>query len=47
MSPAPRRWNPPGPAEIAFVGNRKAAAQADQSHAGCLLVPANFPPVEQ
>jgi UDP-3-O-[3-hydroxymyristoyl] glucosamine N-acyltransferase len=32
-----------GPTEIAFVGNRKAANQADQSHAGCLLVPDEFP----
>ncbi len=32
-----------GPLEIAFVGNRKAAAQADQSRAGCLLVTDEFP----
>lgn len=32
-----------GPNEIAFAGNRKAAAQADRSRAGCLLVPAEFP----
>jgi UDP-3-O-[3-hydroxymyristoyl] glucosamine N-acyltransferase len=32
-----------GPQEIAFVGNRKAAAAADQSHAGCLLVTGDFP----
>jgi UDP-3-O-[3-hydroxymyristoyl] glucosamine N-acyltransferase len=33
-----------GPREIAFVGNRKAAAQAEQSRAGCLLVTSEFPP---
>jgi UDP-3-O-[3-hydroxymyristoyl] glucosamine N-acyltransferase len=32
-----------GPQEIAFVGNRKAAAQAGQSRAGCLLVTSEFP----
>jgi UDP-3-O-[3-hydroxymyristoyl] glucosamine N-acyltransferase len=32
-----------GPREIAFVGNRKAAAQAEQSGAGCLLVADDFP----
>lgn len=32
-----------GPGEIAFVGNRKAAAQAAQSGAGCLLVTQDFP----
>lgn len=32
-----------GPHEAAFVGNRKAAAGAAQSSAGCLLVPADFP----
>jgi UDP-3-O-[3-hydroxymyristoyl] glucosamine N-acyltransferase len=32
-----------GPNEIAFVGNRKAAAQAAQSRAGCLLVNDEFP----
>jgi UDP-3-O-[3-hydroxymyristoyl] glucosamine N-acyltransferase len=32
-----------GPLEISFVGNRKAAAQADQSRAGCLLVTTEFP----
>src|SRR5580700_11986309 len=32
-----------GPNEIAFVGNRKAAAQAAQSRAGCLLVSDEFP----
>ncbi len=32
-----------GPREIAFVGNRKAATQAAQSSAGCLLVPGDFP----
>ena len=31
-----------GPHEIAFVGNRKAAAQAVQSRAGCLLVTNEF-----
>lgn len=31
-----------GPNEIAFIGNRKAAAQAAQSGAGCLLVPKQF-----
>ena len=33
-----------GPREIAFVGSRKAAAQAAQSQAGCLLVTHEFPP---
>jgi UDP-3-O-[3-hydroxymyristoyl] glucosamine N-acyltransferase len=32
-----------GPREIAFVGNRKAAAGAHKSGAGCLLVTADFP----
>jgi UDP-3-O-[3-hydroxymyristoyl] glucosamine N-acyltransferase len=32
-----------GPSEIAFVGNRKAAAQAGASQAGCLLVTGDFP----
>ena len=32
-----------GPSEIAFVGNRKAAAQAGESQAGCLLVTHDFP----
>src|SRR5579871_4262421 len=32
-----------GPNEISFVGNRKAAASAGSSHAGCLLVTADFP----
>ena len=32
-----------GPSEIAFIGSRKAAAQADQSRAGCLLVTHEFP----
>jgi UDP-3-O-[3-hydroxymyristoyl] glucosamine N-acyltransferase len=27
-----------GPSEMAFIGSRKAGAQADQSRAGCLLV---------
>src|SRR5215472_6653111 len=33
-----------GPKEISFVGNRKAAASAAASQAGCLLVTADFPP---
>jgi UDP-3-O-[3-hydroxymyristoyl] glucosamine N-acyltransferase len=32
-----------GGGELAFVGNRKAAAQAQSSAAGCLLVPAEWP----
>jgi len=32
-----------GPADLAFVGNRKAAAAAAGSRAGCLLVPMDFP----
>jgi UDP-3-O-[3-hydroxymyristoyl] glucosamine N-acyltransferase len=32
-----------GPGEVAFVGNRKAAAEADRSRAGCLLVSSEFP----
>jgi UDP-3-O-[3-hydroxymyristoyl] glucosamine N-acyltransferase len=32
-----------GPHEISFVGNRKAAAQAAESDAGCLLVTSEFP----
>jgi UDP-3-O-[3-hydroxymyristoyl] glucosamine N-acyltransferase len=32
-----------GPREIAFIGNKKAAAQADRSQAGCLLVTNEFP----
>jgi UDP-3-O-[3-hydroxymyristoyl] glucosamine N-acyltransferase len=32
-----------GPREISFVGNRKAAARAQMSGAGCLLVTADFP----
>ena len=32
-----------GPREIAFVGNRKAAAGAQMSGAGCLLVTTDFP----
>jgi UDP-3-O-[3-hydroxymyristoyl] glucosamine N-acyltransferase len=32
-----------GPSEIAFIGSRKAAAQADHSQAGCLLVTNEFP----
>ena len=33
-----------GPADVAFVGSRKAASAAGQSQAGCLLVPDEFPP---
>ncbi len=32
-----------GPRDIAFVGNRKAAVQAGESQAGCLLVTSEFP----
>lgn len=32
-----------GAAEVAFVGSRKAAAQAENSAAGCLLVPEDWP----
>src|SRR5579862_7254661 len=32
-----------GPDDISFVGNRKAAALAAESRAGCLLVPPDFP----
>jgi UDP-3-O-[3-hydroxymyristoyl] glucosamine N-acyltransferase len=32
-----------GSGEVAFVGNRKAAAQAQASAAGCLLVPPEWP----
>ena len=32
-----------GAAEIAFVGTRKAAEQADRSAAGCLLAPSEWP----
>jgi UDP-3-O-[3-hydroxymyristoyl] glucosamine N-acyltransferase len=32
-----------GADEVSFVGNRKAAAAAAQSEAGCLLVPMDFP----
>ena len=42
-SPAPRTLESAGPQEIAFVGNRKAAAEAAQSRAGCLLVTNDFP----
>jgi len=31
-------------ADLSFVGNRKAAAAAGESSAGCLLVPLDFPP---
>src|SRR5215472_2663258 len=32
-----------GPADVAFVGNRKAAVQAEASPAGCLIVPLEWP----
>lgn len=32
-----------GAGDVSFVGNRKAAAMADASAAGCLIVPADFP----
>src|SRR5579864_2384516 len=32
-----------GASEVAFVGSRRAAAQAESSAAGCLLVPAEWP----
>ena len=32
-----------GASDLAFVGNRKAAAQAESSAAGCLLVPIEWP----
>jgi len=32
-----------GPAEVSFVANRKAAEAAQESRAGCLLVPQDFP----
>ncbi len=32
-----------GACELAFVGNRKAARQAEASAAGCLIVPPDFP----
>ena len=32
-----------GASEVAFVGSRKAAAQAESSAAGCLLVPSDWP----
>jgi UDP-3-O-[3-hydroxymyristoyl] glucosamine N-acyltransferase len=32
-----------GPSDVAFVGSRKAAAQAQASAAGCLLVPLEWP----
>ena len=31
-----------GPGEVAFVGGRKAAALADASAAGCLIVPMDW-----
>src|SRR5690349_21344210 len=32
-----------GSADVAFVGTRKAAAVAESSAAGCLIVPAEWP----
>src|SRR5579872_3285651 len=32
-----------GDSDVAFVGSRKAAAQAESSAAGCLLVPVEWP----
>src|SRR3954467_12691018 len=32
-----------GASDIAFIGSKKAAAQADASAAGCLLVPPEWP----
>src|SRR5262245_34500118 len=32
-----------GASDIAFIGGRKAAEQADPSSAGCLLVPTDWP----
>src|SRR5450432_1076010 len=32
-----------GAGDVAFVGNRKAAAQAESSAAGCLIVPMEWP----
>ncbi len=32
-----------GPSEVSFVGSRKAAAQAEASGAGCLIVPMELP----
>src|ERR1041385_9122797 len=32
-----------GPSDVAFVGNRKSAAQAAGSAAGCLFVPEEWP----
>ena len=32
-----------GSGEVAFIGNRKAAAQAESSAAGCLIVPMEWP----
>ena len=32
-----------GPADVSFIGSRKAAAEAGQSAAGCLLVPLEWP----
>ncbi|MEX2262612.1 MAG: UDP-3-O-(3-hydroxymyristoyl)glucosamine N-acyltransferase [Bryobacteraceae bacterium] len=32
-----------GPADLSFVGNRKAAAEAGASRAACLIVPLDFP----
>jgi UDP-3-O-[3-hydroxymyristoyl] glucosamine N-acyltransferase len=36
-----------GMAELAFVGNRKAAEQAEASRAGCLIVPPEWPSPSQ
>src|SRR5579884_1111345 len=30
--------------QLSFVSNRKALAEAEKSHAGCLIVPHDFPP---
>ncbi|MGH9629179.1 MAG: UDP-3-O-(3-hydroxymyristoyl)glucosamine N-acyltransferase [Bryobacteraceae bacterium] len=32
-----------GPSDLAFIGNRKAAGLARTSHAGCIIVPLDFP----
>src|ERR1700686_4209955 len=34
---------PAGAADVAFVGTRKAAVQAESSAAGCLIVPMEWP----
>ncbi|MBV8818081.1 MAG: UDP-3-O-(3-hydroxymyristoyl)glucosamine N-acyltransferase [Acidobacteriaceae bacterium] len=33
-----------GPSDLSFIGNRRAAATADSSRAGCLLVPHDYQP---